>query len=119
MKPERLAAADHKSAGRNLRNSVAAEETLHFAYESFGPAGTITKETLGAVLGLTLVTFATAAQLNLRPTAFEPGRFRLRVVFPHNFSDVPVDAGASLRWQGNSFSTAISANTASMKSRAF
>jgi zinc protease len=93
VKSDRLIAAYSKSAGRNLRGNQAAEEALRFQYESFGTPGAVAKEEHIADLDLTLITFANGARLNLRPTTFEPGRFRLRVVFPQNYADVPVDAG--------------------------
>ncbi len=93
IKPDRLIAAYNKSASRDLRGSQAAGEALRFQYENFGPPGVVAKEEHVSDLNLTLLTFANGARLNLRPTTFEPERFRLRVVFPHNYSDLPAGAG--------------------------
>ena len=93
IKPERVLAAYTKSAGRSVKNKSENEEALRFRYENFGSPGTVAKTQRIDDLNLTLLTFANGAQLNLRPTSFEPGRFRLRVVFPQNFSDVPNDRG--------------------------
>ena len=93
VKPDRLLAAYHKSAGRALKKSATTAEELHFRYEDFGPAGSIAKRERIEDLDLTLVSFENGARLNIRPTTFEPGRFRLRILFPQNLSNVPDDRG--------------------------
>ncbi len=93
VKPDRVLAAYNKSAGRTLRKSSTADEELKFRYEDFGPAGQIVKRDRVDDLDLSLVSFENGVRLNVRPSAFEPERFRLRVVFPLNLSHVPDERG--------------------------
>jgi zinc protease len=99
-KPDRLLAAYTKSAGRPLKKNSAADEELRFRYEELGPPGQIAKREHLDDLDLTLVSFANGVRLNVRPSNLEPGRFRLRVVFPQNYSDVPDDRGGIAEFAG-------------------
>ena len=99
-KPERLLAAYTKSAARPLKKNSAADQELRFRYEDLGPPGQIAKREHVDDLDLTLVSFANGVRLNVRPSNFEPGRFRLRVVFPSNYSDVPEDRGGIAEFAG-------------------
>jgi zinc protease len=92
-KPDRLLAAYTKSAGRALKTKSADAAALVFRYQDFGAPGPVAKRERVADLDLTLVSFANGVRLNVRPSDFEPGRFRLRVVFPLNLSYVPSDRG--------------------------
>ncbi|MEO6003676.1 MAG: insulinase family protein [Opitutus sp.] len=93
VKPDRLAAAYQKSSQRNVAGSSTAEKTLKFQYQTFGDPAAVARSEHVADLDLTLAAFANGARINIRPTAFEPERFRMRVVFPHNYSDVPAEYG--------------------------
>jgi zinc protease len=93
IKPDRLLAAYTKSAGRSLKTKSADDAALVFRYQNFGAPGPVAKRERVADLDLTLVSFANGVRLNVRPSDFEPGRFRLRVVFPLNLSYVPSDRG--------------------------
>jgi zinc protease len=93
IKPERALSLYLKSMARDVKPANDAQPSLVFHYQSFGKAGTVVKQERVEDLDLTLVRFANDVQLNLRPSNFEPGRFRLRVVFPANFSDVPANSG--------------------------
>jgi len=93
IKPDRLLAAYAKSAGRSLKTKSADDAALVFRYQNFGAPGSVAKREHVADLDLTLVSFANGVRLNVRPSDFEPGRFRLRVVFPLNLSYVPSDRG--------------------------
>jgi zinc protease len=91
VKPERLLSAYEKSSRRTLKKNSTQEEELHFRYENFGPAGRIVKQERVDDLNLTLLAFENGVRLNLRPSSFESGQFRLRIVFPYNLSDTPSD----------------------------
>jgi zinc protease len=93
IKPDRLLAAYTKSAGRPLKAKSADDAALVFRYQDFGAPGPVTKRERVADLDLTLVSFANGVRLNVRPSEFEPGRFRLRVVFPLNLAHVPDGRG--------------------------
>ncbi|HVS52552.1 MAG TPA: insulinase family protein [Opitutaceae bacterium] len=93
IKPDRLLAAYTKSAARPLKKVTAVAEDLHFRYDNFGAPGAVAKREHLDDLDLTLVSFANGVQLNVRPTDFEPERFRLRIVFPLNLAHVPADRG--------------------------
>ncbi|QDM40748.1 insulinase family protein [Altererythrobacter sp. TH136] len=50
------------------------QATKAFAYDDFGPAGKVVSDTSIADLGIRSVRFANGVQLNLKKTAFEPGK---------------------------------------------
>jgi zinc protease len=94
IKPDRLVTVYQKSSGKTLKKAAAPESgELTFRYENFGPAGKVTKNERVEDLDLTLAEFANGVRVNVRPSTFEPERFRLRIVFPYNFSFVPSDRG--------------------------
>lgn len=99
-KPDRLLATYTKSASRVLKKNSATDEELRFRYDSFGPSGQVAKREHVDDPDLTLVSFANGVRLNVRPSTLEPGRFRLRAVFPHNYSDVPSDRGGIAEFAG-------------------
>jgi len=99
-KPDRLLAAYTKSVGHSLKTKSADDAALVFRYENFGAPGPVAKRERVADLDLTLVSFANGVRLNVRPSAFEPGRFRLRIVFPLNLSYVPFDRGGIVELAG-------------------
>ena len=101
VKPDSLLAAYNKSAGRTLKKSSAADEELHFRYDNFGPPGNIAKRERVEDLDLAQVTFENGVHLNVRPSTLEPERFRLRIVFPQNLSDVPGDGGGIAELAGH------------------
>jgi zinc protease len=87
-KPERVLAAYNKSVARKIKTKSAVADALQFRYESFGAPGAIAKRERIEDLDLTLVGFANGVRLNLRPSRLEPERFRLRVRFPLNLSNI-------------------------------
>jgi zinc protease len=93
IKSDRLLAAFNKSAGLALAKNPASADELHFRYGDFGRPGQVAKREHVDDLDLTLVSFANGVRLNVRPSTLEPGRFRLRVVFPLNYSNVPYNRG--------------------------
>ena len=99
-KPERLLAVYTKSAARALKKNSAADEELRFRYEDFGRPGAVAKRDQVADLDLTLVSFENGVRLNVRPSNLEPGRFRLRIVFPQNFSNLSDDRGGIIEFAG-------------------
>ena len=99
-KPDRLLAAYTKSAGRSLKTKSAEDAALVFRYQDFGAPGPVAKHERVADLDLTLVSYANGVRLNVRPSDFEPGRFRLCVMFPLNLSYVPSDLGGIAEFAG-------------------
>lgn len=82
---ERLLASHAHSARRTVKAGKEAGE-LVFAYTDFGAPGAIARREQVEDLNLTLASFANGVRLNLRPSELEPGQFRLRIVFPVNYS---------------------------------
>lgn len=93
IKPDRLLTAYQRSMARPLKKPAAESGELTFRYENFGPPGKVTKSDVVPDLGLTLAEFANGVRLNVRPSSFEPERFRLRIVFPVNYSFIPNNSG--------------------------
>lgn len=87
---EALLAACRKSAGQPLPEAAAAAgETLAFRYGDFGPPGKLVLQRSEPDLGLELACFANGVQLNLRPSALERQRFRLRATLGRGLADAP------------------------------
>jgi zinc protease len=102
-RPERVLAAYEKSASRSLRKRGEKSDELVFRYQDFGTAGTIARRDQVDDLNLTRVTFANGVRLNLRPSEFEPERFRLRIEFTKNYSSIKRDHGGLIELAGHLF----------------
>lgn len=79
------------SASRPLSPQALNGAELTFEYADFGPPGTIFARSQDPDLAIERITFKNGVQLNLRASNLEPERFRLRVSFAQNASDVPRD----------------------------
>jgi zinc protease len=66
-----------------------ASEAQAFAYDSFGPAGTVASDTRVADLGVRTVRFANNVRLNIKKTDFEAGKVRFIVRLGSGILDLP------------------------------
>ncbi|WP_037500860.1 M16 family metallopeptidase [Sphingomonas jaspsi] len=69
----------------------AAESALAFAYDSFGPAGTVVEDKRIADLGIRTIRFANNVRLNIRKTDFEAGKVRYSVRMDGGLLALPAD----------------------------
>lgn len=70
-----------------------AQQTKAFAYDSFGPAGTIVSDHVVAASGVREVKFANGVELNIKKTDFEPGKILFRTEVGSGVQSFPVDRG--------------------------
>jgi zinc protease len=92
-------------ANRRALGKAQKSDAITFHYRNLGPAGTVVSQRTVEDLDLTLVSFNNGVGLNVRPSATEPGKFRLRIVFPQgaahldkNSAGVPEVASYLLRF---------------------
>jgi len=78
-----------------------------FAYDDFGPAGTVVSDSTIADLGIRTVAFANGTRLNLKRTDFEPGAISFQMLvgdglraFPRDKPGLPVMLGVALPEDG-------------------
>jgi zinc protease len=69
----------------------AEQQAAAFAYTDFGPAGTIVADRRIDDLGIREVTFANGVQLNLKRTAFEPGKLAFQMTVGNGLAAFPLD----------------------------
>ncbi len=80
---------------------IAPDEVLDvpdFAYDDFGPPGTIVSDTVEPVLGIRTLRFANGVRLNLKPTELERDRIAI---------ELHVDGGQLLNTRDNPLATAM------------
>jgi zinc protease len=65
-----------------------------FAYDNFGKAGKIVKDTVIADLGIRTIQFANNVRLNIKKTDFEKGTVRFGLRFGSGLLSVPQDKGS-------------------------
>lgn len=88
--PQAIAAALSESAAVAVTAPVEQAATA-FAYENFGPAGTVVSDKRIDDLGIRELTFANGLQLNLKKTDFEPGKIAFLMQVGEGLSAFPRD----------------------------
>ncbi|MGV3554949.1 MAG: M16 family metallopeptidase [Croceibacterium sp.] len=86
-----------------MAEEIAPDEALDvpdFAYDDFGPPGTIVSDTVEPVLGIRTLRFANGVRLNLKPTELERDRIAI---------ELNVDGGQLLNTRENPLATAMTA----------
>lgn len=96
---EKIVAAYEKSRATPVAAASALAE-VKFAYEDFGPSGIVTQRERVADFDVWQVRFANGVRLNLKRTAFEHGRVRLRLRFGTGRATEPKDRPGLGLWVG-------------------
>lgn len=91
--------------------AAAALNDAKFAYEDFGPAGTVVQREHVADLDVWQVRFANGVRLNLKRTALERGRVHFRLRFGEGRAAEPVEHPGLGLWTGGLVSGGLNKHT--------
>ena len=95
---ETVTKAYHASRAIPVVANAPGEAESSFAYEDFGPSGTVAERNEVADLGITQLHLANGVRANLKPTAFEAGQVRILIRLGYGRLAEPPDQPGLALW---------------------